>query len=278
MKFALNTPNFGAYSDPRLLAELAREAEAAGWDGFFIWDHIHPGRNLVEPTADPWIALAAMVMTTSKITLGSLVTPLPRRRPWKLAREIVTLDHLSQGRVILGLGIGSDRRQEYSGFQESADSKRHGEMLDEGLEVLLGLWSGEQFSYAGKHYQVNKEVFLPRPVQQPRIPIWLAGTWPHKKPFQRAARWDGINPICWDKALTAEDYREIRAYIQQYRTSDAPFDVIASTLETGTDPEKDRATARAYIDAGVTWMQERIEWHTSVPQALTRIRQGPIRI
>lgn len=117
MFFAIDTPNFGDYSEPRLLAELAKEAEDAGWDGFFLWDHI--GADWPLPVADPWIALAAMAMTTRRIKLGPLVTPLPRRRPWKLARETATLDHLSHGRLILGVGIGSDRAHEYSCFAET---------------------------------------------------------------------------------------------------------------------------------------------------------------
>ena len=274
MNFAINVPNFGTFGQPRLLAELAREAEEAGWDGFFIWDHIDPGPDVVEPTTDPWIALAAMAMTTSTIKLGALVTPIPRRRPTKLAREIVALDHLSHGRVILGLGIGTDRRKEYSRFGETTDSKAHAEMLDEALEILTGLWSGEPFSYRGKHYQLQDLQFLPKPVQQPRIPIWIAGTWPYKKPFQRAAQWDGITPIRRDRAFVAEDYREISAYIQTYRTSKAPFDIIASGQTTGIYAQ-DRSVLTPYAEAGVTWWQESLDWQTSIELARILIHQGP---
>lgn len=275
MHFAINVPNFGSFGDPRLLAELAREAEVAGWDGFFIWDHIYAGPDLLEPTVDPWIALAAMAMTTSRIKLSALVTPMPRRRPWKLAREIVTLDHLSQGRVILGLGIGTDRRKEYSSFDELADSQQHAEMLDEGLAVLTGLWSGEHFSYEGKYYQVHDVKFLPKPVQQPRIPIWMAGTWPHKKPFRRAAQWDGISPIRRDRAFIADDYYEIVEYIKAHRRDESPFDVVASGQTTGANAEEDRTTLRAYAAAGVTWWQETLSWNIKVEQARLRIQQGP---
>src|SRR5438874_5033871 len=145
--------------------------------------------------ADPWVALTAMAMATSHIKLGPIVTPLPQRRPWKLARECVTLDHLSQGRLILGVGLGSDSFfKEYSTYGESPDDKLHGAMLDEGLAVLTGLWRGEPFTHHGAHYTVDGAHFLPRPLQQPRIPIWLAGIWPHPRPFRRAAKWDGVVP------------------------------------------------------------------------------------
>src|SRR5437764_1478841 len=137
MQFAIDTPNFGDFHDARLLAELAHDAEAAGWDGFFLWDHI--GAAWPPPIGDPWVQMAAMAMTTERIKLGPLVTPLPRRRPWKLAREAVTLDHLCGGRLILGVGIGSDSGQEFSAYGESPDNKLHAAMLDEGLEVLMGL-------------------------------------------------------------------------------------------------------------------------------------------
>src|SRR5215211_309557 len=131
MRYAINMPHFGPFGDPRRLAELAREAEQAGWDGFFLWDHLLFEQPL--PMVDPWVAMAAMAMTTERIKLGALVTPLPRRRPRKLAREIVTLDHLSNGRLIVGVGIGGDWWGEYSAFGESPDDKLHAAMLDEGL-------------------------------------------------------------------------------------------------------------------------------------------------
>ena len=137
MHFAIDTPNFGDYADLSLLAQLALEAEDAGWDGFFLWDHIGAGWPF--PVGDPWVQLAAMAMTTERIKLGTTVTPLPRRRPWQLAREVVTLDHLSRGRVTLSVGIGSNSAQEYSCFGESPDDRVHAAMLDEGLTILNGI-------------------------------------------------------------------------------------------------------------------------------------------
>lgn len=166
-----------------------------------------------------------MAMTTKRITLGTLVTPLPRRRPWKLARETVTLDHLSHGRLILGVGIGSDSEREYSCFGETGGDRLHGAMLDERLDVLVGLWSGTPFSYNGKYYSIQQAHFLPPPVQSPRIPIWVADVWPHKRPLHRAAAWDGIVPFAVDRALTPDEIQSIVSYTKERRASAEPFDV-----------------------------------------------------
>jgi alkanesulfonate monooxygenase SsuD/methylene tetrahydromethanopterin reductase-like flavin-dependent oxidoreductase (luciferase family) len=197
MQFAIELPPFGPYSDPHLVAELAHEAEEAGWNGFFLWDHINYRQGgSPEPLsiADPWIVLAAMALRTTSIKLGPMVTPLPRRRPWKLARETVTLDHLSGGRLILGVGLGSDRSGEYHDFGETTDARVHGAQLDEELAILTRLWSGEEVNYEGEQYQLSQVQFRPTPVQTPRIPIWVAGNWPHKKPFRRVAQFDGVYP------------------------------------------------------------------------------------
>jgi alkanesulfonate monooxygenase SsuD/methylene tetrahydromethanopterin reductase-like flavin-dependent oxidoreductase (luciferase family) len=281
MQFAINVPNFACFGGARLLAELAHEAEESGWDGFFIWDHIGGDSEQAIPMADPWIALTAMAMTTSRIKLGAIVTPLPRRRPWKLARESVTLDRLSQGRLILGVGIGSDVFvKEYSSYGESTDDKLHGAMLDEGLDVLTQLWSGEKVNYSGQHYQIHDALFLPTPLQQPRIPIWVAGIWPFKKPFRRAARWDGVCPLKHpNQLMSPDDMREMLAYIRQFRTQDGPFDVLATGNTSGTDHQKDRDLIMSYAEAGATWWQEGFLVHEGELEAVrTRIRQGPPRL
>lgn len=276
MRFAINTPNFDEFADPRLMAALARDAEAAGWDGFFVWDHI--GADWPSAVADPWILLAAMALATTRITLAPVVTPLPRRRPAKLARECVTLDHLAGGRFALGVGIGSDQGREYSCYGESTDAKRHGAMLDEGLDVLLGLWSGEPFDYAGAHYTIRQARFLPRPVQQPRIPIWVAGIWPNKPPFRRAARWDGVCPLGRDGMLTPDDIRAMLAYVRQHRTSSGPFEVVFG----GRSYEQPAAEAghllAEYAAAGVTWWSEGFDWTNALPDVRRLIRQGPPRL
>jgi alkanesulfonate monooxygenase SsuD/methylene tetrahydromethanopterin reductase-like flavin-dependent oxidoreductase (luciferase family) len=280
MRFAINVANFGAYSDPHLVAELAHEAEESGWDGFFIWDHIaYVTRETGEylPVADPWVELAAIAMRTKRIKLGPNITPLPRRRPWKLAREAVTLDHLSGGRLILGLGIGTDRSKEFSSFGEAADPKIHGEMLDEGLELLAKLWSGEMFNYDGNYYHLSEVRFLPPPVQRPRIPLWIAAHWPHKRPLRRAARWDGITPLKPGGEITSEEYREIRISIQQQRTSQTPFDMLAAGRTGGTDKGRGTAKMAELAEAGVTWWQECFGWQEPLDQVRQRIHQGPLR-
>ncbi len=274
MRFAINVPNFGEYSDGRALAELAHEAEDAGWDGFFLWDHI--GADWPAPVADPWVLLAAMAMTTQRIRLGTLVTPLPRRRPWKLARETATLDQLSGGRLILGVGIGSDFGREYSAFGEAADAKLHGAMLDEGLDVLAGLWRGEPFSYSGQHYTVREARFRPTPTQTPRIPIWVAGMWPNKAPFRRAARWDGVVPMRADEQpMTPDDIRAMLAYIHDHRTSADPFEVPLAGFTGHEDPAAATAKLDAYAAAGVTWWEEGFLPGDTVAAVRERIHAGP---
>lgn len=183
MNFGFYTPNFDFCGDPRVLADLAHEAEETGWGGFFIWDHL----QFSEPAADPWVALAAMAMRTERIRLGPLITPVPRRHIAKLAREVLTLDHLSGGRVILGVGAGYPDFPEYTAFGDGGDAKIRAAKLDEGLEVLAGLWSGNPLKHHGVHYQVECPGFQPA-VQKPRVPVWVAATWPSKKPLRRAAR------------------------------------------------------------------------------------------
>jgi alkanesulfonate monooxygenase SsuD/methylene tetrahydromethanopterin reductase-like flavin-dependent oxidoreductase (luciferase family) len=280
MKFAIDTPLFGDYGDPRILAELAHEAEDSGWDGFFIWDHILAWEPI--PVTDPWIALAAIAMKTARIRIGALVTPMARRHPWKLARETVALDHLSGGRLTVGVGNGSDMWKEFSTFGVSTGDRVRAAMLDEGLEVLTGLWSGEPFRFSGEHHQINETVFLPRPVQSPRIPVWVAGTWPvAKRPFRRAARWDGVAPISPDieKPIGPAELRAIAAYIAKHRTSSAPFDILASGRTTGLRAGEDAAIVAPLAEAGATWWLESVlPWQTPFADFRARIRKGPPRV
>jgi alkanesulfonate monooxygenase SsuD/methylene tetrahydromethanopterin reductase-like flavin-dependent oxidoreductase (luciferase family) len=287
MKYGVYLPNFGAYGSARALAQLAQEAEQAGWDGFFIWEHI--ARPMAADVVDPWVALSAAAMTTRRIRIGALVTPIPRRRPWKLARETASLDHLSGGRLVLGVGIGSSGGQsvEWGNFGEELDLKKRGQMLDEGLAILAGLWSGQPFSYEGQHYQVKESQFLPAPVQKPRIPVWVAGNWPNKAPFRRAARWDGMLPQMLDKE--GDELEKIKAAVQFTRSlrSDpaVPFDVVYSpTFPTAGDPDAAAGQVAPYAAAGVTWWLEQIypqhyggSWQGEWPlEAMRRrILQGP---
>jgi hypothetical protein len=285
MQFGLSVPQFETFGDVNTIVQLAHEAEAAGWDAFFLWDHILVD-DLWHPIADPWIALAAIAATTSRIRLGTMITPLARRRPWKVAREATTLDHLSNGRFILGVGLGHPAEWEFGFFGEEANAKIRAEKLDEGLDILAGLWSGNYFSYTGTHFQLEEMRFLPRPVQQPRIPVWVGGYWPRKRPFQRAAQWDGVCPGGLHGYLTPHDWREILTYIQRHRTVNTPFEAVHGGVTSG-DPNQDRKKVAAYGEAGVTWWIEDLspygrgqgwgeKWATEIVERLwQRLRQGP---
>src|SRR5215510_7730233 len=235
MRYGLEMPNAGV-CDARTLGDLAALAEAAGWDGIFLEDYIIHWAAKDVPTYDPWVALAAMALRTERIRIGPLVTPLARRRPWKLARETVTLDHLSGGRLILGVGVGLPQAaslppEDYGAFGGAVAPHVRAARMDEGLAVLTGVWRGQPFSYDGTQYQVHDVCFLPPPVQQPRIPIWVGGHWPTKAPFRRAARWDGVYPQgrqhlpgtshsqqAMNRRLTPEEIRALVAYIMAHRT------------------------------------------------------------
>jgi alkanesulfonate monooxygenase SsuD/methylene tetrahydromethanopterin reductase-like flavin-dependent oxidoreductase (luciferase family) len=294
MHYGIYLPNFGEYSDLRLLAELAHDAEVAGWEGCFLWDHIHQWHGQ-EPFADPWMALTAMALHTERIRLGPLVTPLARRRPWKLARETVTLDHLSGGRLILGVGVGLPQAaslppEDFGAFGEAVAPHVRAARMDEGLAVLTGLWRGQPFSYDGTQYQVHDVCFRPPPVQQPRIPLWVGGHWPTKAPFRRAAQWDGVFPQgrqnlpgsahsqqAMNTRLTPATIRELVAYIMAHRASAAPFEVVYGGQTSGRDAAEDRAIVTPYAEAGLTWWLENRR-NRSLAAMRERIRIGPPQV
>jgi alkanesulfonate monooxygenase SsuD/methylene tetrahydromethanopterin reductase-like flavin-dependent oxidoreductase (luciferase family) len=278
MHYGIYLPNFGEYGDPRLLAELAHEAEVAGWEGFFLWDHMQWSGQ--EPVVDPWVALTAMALRTERLRLGPLVTPLSRRRPWKLARETVTLDHLSGGRLILGVGLGAPPREDFGAFGEVVAPQVRATLLDEGLAVLTGLWSGQPFSYAGTQYQVHDVCFLPPPVQQPRIPIWVGGNWPTKAPFRRAARWDGVVPQKQGQGnhrLTPAEIRDVLTYLKAHRASETPVEVVHWGGTSGRDVAEDRAILTPFVEAGLTWWLE-VRRNRSLAAMRERIRTGPPQV
>jgi probable F420-dependent oxidoreductase len=256
MKYAIYLPNFGPFGDARALAELAREAEQAGWDGFFIWDHIVPADWWPEPMVDSWIALAAIAMNTTTIRIGTTVTPLPRRRPWKVARETVSLDRLSSGRMILGVGTGGGE-QEWDNLGEETDPKVRGAKLDEALAILDLLWSGEKFSYNGEHYHITETQFLPTPIQQ-HIPVWVGGFWPNKAPFKRAAKRDGVFPLFNVQGPEEVDLlKEVAAYVRAQRGDDKPFDVVYTGCPVPKPGDEGAAElVKTFADAGVTWWLE----------------------
>lgn len=250
-RLGLSLPNF---AEPAVLVDLGVRAEAAGWDGVFLWDHLHGSPAFPVPTADPWVVLGALAARTERITIGTGITPVPRRQPEKLARETVTVDHLSGGRLVLGVGLGQPP-EEYTAYGHAADRPTLAAKLDEGLGVLEGLWTGQPFTHRGDHFTVEEAQYLPVPVQQPRIPVWVSCTFPHTRPFARAARWDGailaaigdggtIDPV------TPQQIRAAVDAITALRDPGArPFEVALTT--TGLPSEDERV---AYAAAGVTWI------------------------
>ncbi|HVN27841.1 MAG TPA: LLM class flavin-dependent oxidoreductase [Candidatus Binataceae bacterium] len=275
MKYAFDVANFGPYADPRVLADLARRAEYAGWDGFFIWDHVQV--SWPDAVGDTTVQLAAIAMATSRIRFGPMVTPLPRRHPWKLAREAATLDQLSNGRLILGIGLGGDWFKELSTFGYPLDDMTRAEMLDEGLAILTGLLSGEEFSFAGNHYKVAPTRFMPKPIQ-PRIPIWIAGTWPRPRPFRRAARFDGVVPMSMniEKDLGIDDVRAIARFIREHREVNGAFDLLHAGDLTGKSKREAADIVAPFIEAGVTWWSEApLPWKTTLEDVRARIANGP---
>jgi alkanesulfonate monooxygenase SsuD/methylene tetrahydromethanopterin reductase-like flavin-dependent oxidoreductase (luciferase family) len=282
MRYAVNLPNFAEYADPRTVAGLAADAEAAGWDGFFVWDHMVWSRREELPVADPWILLAAVALATERLRLGPMVTPLARRRPWKVARETVTLDHLSGGRLILGVGLGTPADDEYGAFGEPTDAATRAAKLDEGLEVLTRLWSGERVSFQGEHYRVDEVTFLPTPVQRPRIPVFVAGVWPRRAPLRRAARFDGVVPlkVGQDELVTLDpgDLAELLAVVRADRPGGGPFEAMVGGATPGDDPAAARAVVEPLAEAGMTWWTEELEPRRGDLRAMReRIRQGPPR-
>ena len=271
MKFGFYTPNFGFCGDARVLSELGFDAEQAGWDGFFIWDHL----QFEEPTADPWIALTAMAMRTERIVLGPLVTPVPRRHITKLAREVITLDHLSGGRVVLGVGAGYPHLPDYTAFGDDGDASMRAAKLDEALDVLAALWAGAPVNHQGTHYRVECDAFEP-PLQRPRVPVWVAATWPSKKPLRRAARWDGVvSTGPYGLEVEPDDLSSMRSYISQQRSTATDFDIIAFGRTAGPS---DTATVQRCAEAGATWWIDYIYTADNTLDATrARIRQGPPR-
>jgi len=265
MRSGLWLPLFEDLADPRAVASLAAEAEEGGWHGVFVWDQII-WRQPIRQVADPWITLAAIAATTQDIALGPMVTPLPRRRPAKVARETATLDRLSRGRLILGVGLGGDEfAGEFSRTGDEVDDRLRGEMLDESLEILLAAWSGKPVIHRGKHYLVDDVQFLPRPEQRPGIPVWAAAFPGNVKPLRRAARCDGFFPV---NLRNVDEFAQAVAAVRDLRAdNEAPFD-IAVELRPGTD-------VKPYIEAGATWWMTELKPGITLDAVRGVIREGP---
>jgi alkanesulfonate monooxygenase SsuD/methylene tetrahydromethanopterin reductase-like flavin-dependent oxidoreductase (luciferase family) len=266
VRHGLYLPPFDELSDPAAVARLAAEAEAAGWDGVFVWDHIAYREPVVE-VADPWIVLAAMAAATERVRLGPLVTPLARRRPVKVIRETVSLDQLSGGRLTFGVGLGGDRSREFAGTGEETDDPARARMLDEALEVLEAGWTGEVVTHRGEHYVVDGHRFLPRPVQRPRVPIWVAVRAGNRRPLRRAARYEGVFPV---DVESPDQLAEIVAGVAEHR-GDAGlggYDVVI-----GGDPGDD---PRPFAAAGATWWLVDVDWRKpTLADATALAKSGP---
>jgi len=263
--------------------ELARSAEEAGWDGVFTWDGIHVGDDI--EVHDPWALMTAFAMRTERVRLGAILTPLSRRRPWKVAREAATLDLLSEGRLIMPVGLGAIDDSGFGAVGEPTDRRIRAERLDEALAILEGLWSGEPFGFEGRHYRFPPMRFRPTPRQRPRIPIWVVGAWPSERSMARTLRYDGIMPHVLanadradgsDDEVTPASVATIRDWIA-VRRSLAGFDIVVEGATPG-DHAAAADVVRAWADAGATWWIE-ADWSSwEVAPARARILAGPPRV
>jgi alkanesulfonate monooxygenase SsuD/methylene tetrahydromethanopterin reductase-like flavin-dependent oxidoreductase (luciferase family) len=277
VRYGLGVPNGGDFADPIRLAALAHAAEHAGWDGFFLWDHVIRRRPW-QPMVDPWVSLAAVATATERIVLGPMVTPLARRRVSVVARQTVTLDLLSQGRLRFGVGLGAPD-DEFTRFGEDADARRRAQILDESLDALTLLWSGEPVTLRGAHVTIDDVQFRPTPVDG-RIPIWVAGGWPGTAPFRRAARFDGVWPVARAGGyLSVEEFTECVAAVRTHRTEaavDGPFDAcFIDRSSTPADARMHDKVARL-AEAGMTWWIDSLDDPTiGFEQHHARVLAGP---
>jgi alkanesulfonate monooxygenase SsuD/methylene tetrahydromethanopterin reductase-like flavin-dependent oxidoreductase (luciferase family) len=256
--------------DPRTVADLAIEAERAGWDGVFYWDGIAIGKM---DTYDPWVVMAAMAMRTERVRLGAIVTPPARRRPWKLARETMTLDRLSDGRLVLPVGLGTADDGAFRNVGEPTDARTRAELLDESLEILEGLWSGEPYAHEGRHYRFGPMTFRPTPVQRPRIPIWVVGRWPSERSMRRTLRYDGVIA----QVEEADGIAAIAEYVARHRPAGDQGRAFEIVAQGTTPPDSARASeiVRPFAAAGATWWIDANWEGASVDTLRKRIEAGP---
>ena len=259
MRFGLFLPIFDELADPAVLADLAARAEASGWDGVFLWDHV-VYRAPIESATDPWIAMAAMATATSRVRLGPMVTPLARRRPWIVARQLVALDHLSGGRMVFGAGVGRDvSGGELSRFGEELDDRGRAAMLEEALAIVTGLLSGEPVDHDGERYRVDSVRFLPRPVQ-PHLPVWLGARFGNARPIRRAARFDGLFVVDCDRP---DQLPEVLELVRAERGTLDGFDVAVQGWP-GDGPGQ-------WAGSAATWWMARFD-----PFTVTRAEAGAV--
>jgi alkanesulfonate monooxygenase SsuD/methylene tetrahydromethanopterin reductase-like flavin-dependent oxidoreductase (luciferase family) len=277
VRYAISFSPAGPAGDPLSMAELAAEAERAGWDAVLIEDYIAYQGEAETPTYDPWVSMAAMAVATDRILLGTCVTPVPRRRPWKLAAEAVTLDHLSRGRLVLGVGAGDTNDPGFAVVGEPAATTVRAELLDEGLELLAALWTGEPVHFTGRHYRVDGLRLAATPVQQPRIPIWIGGDVLLPGVRARVARWDGScaykgSPTAEWRDMGPDDVARIRS-----AAGARPFDVCVGGRQRAEDWDREREHIRSVAAAGATWWCEWVK-PGDRRQTVDAVRRGPLRV
>jgi alkanesulfonate monooxygenase SsuD/methylene tetrahydromethanopterin reductase-like flavin-dependent oxidoreductase (luciferase family) len=264
-------PPFGPFGDPNVIVDLAVRAEAAGWDGVFLWDHVV---SEATPIADCWTTLGAIAAATRRVLLGPTITPLPRRRPWVVARQASTVSRLSGGRLVLGAGLGSDESGDFSRFGEQTDQATRGAMLDEGLGVLEAVWSGQPLDHAGTYYDVHLGASAPEPHA---IPVWIASSTRHPGVLRRAAGWDGVFPIS-DHTLAPEEVADI---VGALRRAGAPVGdrygvVIAGNASQAWErPNPDGVDLSAMVEAGATWWMESLIHVDPLELSLEVVDAGP---
>jgi alkanesulfonate monooxygenase SsuD/methylene tetrahydromethanopterin reductase-like flavin-dependent oxidoreductase (luciferase family) len=263
MRHALYLAPFAELAEPAAMVEVARAAETAGWDGVFLWDHVLRSPDEVGEIADVWVTLTAMAVATERLRLGPMVTPASRRRPATLVRQTTTLDRLSGGRLTVGLGLGVDTGGELTRFGEVVDARTRAAILDEMATVLAAAWAGEHVEHRGEHVTVDGVTFAPRPVQQPRIPMWFAARGKALRPVRRAARYDGVFLI---EASAAELERALDE-VRSIRGGLDGFDVAVPTSPVD-DP--------ALLDVpGVTWVMHSFAPVEPLAEVLEYVVAGP---
>lgn len=269
MRHGLFLPPFDELADPHRLMDLAAAAEAAGWDGMFLWDHLdYP--SPVREILDPYTCLAAIATVTSTLQIGPMVTPLTRRHVAVLARQVATLDILSGGRLVLGLGLGDDADiGERSSFTEFQDSRARGRALGEGLETLTDLLSGREVTRSGEFYRVDGVKFEPAPLRPGGVPVWLAARWPHPAPLRRAAKYQGVVVI---QLRDPDDVERLRDRLRAEGADLESFEIAVWAGEIGA------RDAEQWERAGVTWvLRSAGPFDIRFDEVVTQVSAGPRR-
>ncbi|WP_433654000.1 LLM class flavin-dependent oxidoreductase [Nocardia sp. CA-128927] len=273
LRHGVYLPPFGPFGDPTTIVDLAVRAEAAGWDGVFLWDHVV---SEAMPIVDPWTTLGAVAQATDRILLGTTVTPLARRRPWIVARQAATLSKLSNGRFIFGTGLGSDESGDFTRFGEPADLRTRSARYDEGLDIVRAIWSGQAYRHSGSHYQVYIEEAVPEPHH---IPIWVASSTNHPNVIRRAASCDGIFPHLGDHTPTPDELADIVAAVHSLRlpTTDRSFEVVVTGNASHAWNEPTTVDVKGLTEAGMTWWMESLIHFDPLELSLEIVDAGPPR-